>query len=433
MDRTVAHPESRKKFKNEQKSGNNLGYSKLQHVEHSKLKNEHRSSSMSDIVSKTEDNKYIKQGDKKICSFYRPISPYEDDIPAIKYNGSQMSLNEADEDMSQSHLTQYNNQSVMFGCFSQVTEDMLNFHENFNYYPIGQLKYVQTTRQTSNMRGNNRSTSYVQCKNRSGYQNSAMVLSQDNHKEKEQHRKLKSCLRKLDGFDRGLDPIARRLHGLTYRLLSNSEVLQVIASPPGLLNRSLYDQLSNEIYRVYTKKVQQTETYEKKVELWRDFFLCIKKCVRHYALYIVGSTMTGFGLDSSDIDMCLLLRPFSEDHRLDAVHQLHHIKNYLLKYGHVIHSELILAKVPILKLREETSGFEIDLNCNNSVGIYNTHLLYSYGRCDWRVRPLVIMVKLWAQANRVNDAKNLTVSSYSWTLMLIQYLQCELLLQGVDC
>lgn len=43
--------------------------------------------------------------------------------------------------------------------------------------------------------------------------------------------------------------------------------------------------------------------------------------------------MTGFGLDSSDIDMCLLLRPFSEDHRLDAVHQLHHIKNYLLKYG----------------------------------------------------------------------------------------------------
>lgn len=60
---------------------------------------------------------------------------------------------------------------------------------------------------------------------------------------------------------------------------------------------------------------------------------CLQKCVSHYALYIVGSTMTGFGLDSSDIDMCLLLRPCSEDHRLDSVHQLHHIKNYLLKYG----------------------------------------------------------------------------------------------------
>lgn len=63
--------------------------------------------------------------------------------------------------------------------------------------------------------------------------------------------------------------------------------------------------------------------------------MCLQDCVSHYALYIVGSTMTGFGLDSSDIDMCLLLKPCTEDHRLDAVHQLHHIKNYLLKYGKI--------------------------------------------------------------------------------------------------
>lgn len=119
MDRTVAHPESRKKFKNEQKSGNNLGYSKVQHVEHSKLKNEHRSSSMSDIVSKTEDNKYIKQGDKKICSFYRPISPYEDDIPAIKYNGSQMSLNEADE--GKSILQPFNHVLMLYNRYESIT------------------------------------------------------------------------------------------------------------------------------------------------------------------------------------------------------------------------------------------------------------------------------------------------------------------------
>lgn len=93
MDQTVAYPESRKELKNEQKPGNKIVSTKLQHVEHSKLKNEHRSSSMPDMVSKTQGNKYIKQGDKK-NSFYRPISPYEDDIPAIKYSGSQMSLDE---------------------------------------------------------------------------------------------------------------------------------------------------------------------------------------------------------------------------------------------------------------------------------------------------------------------------------------------------
>lgn len=88
--------------------------------------------------------------------------------------------------------------------------------------------------------------------------------------------------------------------------------------------------------------------------------------------------------------------------------------------------ELILAKVPILKFKDKETGFEIDLNCNNSVGIRNTHLLYSYSRLDWRVRPLVIIVKIWAQVNNINDAKNMTVSSYSWTLMVIHYLQCKL-------
>jgi poly(A) RNA polymerase GLD2 len=85
-----------------------------------------------------------------------------------------------------------------------------------------------------------------------------------------------------------------------------------------------------------------------------------------------------------------------------------------------------MAKVPILKFKNKETGFEIDLNCNNVVGIQNTRLLYCYAQLDWRVRPLVVIVKIWAQANNINDAKNMTISSYSWTLMVIHYLQCEL-------
>lgn len=87
--------------------------------------------------------------------------------------------------------------------------------------------------------------------------------------------------------------------------------------------------------------------------------------------------------------------------------------------------ELIRAKVPILKFKNEETGFEVDLSCNNSVGVQNTRLLYCYAQMDWRVRPLVIMVKIWAQANQINDAKNMTISSYSWALMVIHYLQCK--------
>jgi poly(A) RNA polymerase GLD2 len=157
--------------------------------------------------------------------------------------------------------------------------------------------------------------------------------------------------------------------------------------------------------------------------------------------------MSGFALEGSDIDICLLTKPFSNEPRVDSLHHLNYLQQALLKNGNVFfkdsvflngtivlffvaglasEAELIMAKVPILKFKNKETGFEIDLNCNNVVGIQNTRLLYCYAQLDWRVRPLVVIVKIWAQANNINDAKNMTISSYSWTLMVIHYLQCEL-------
>ena len=43
---------------------------------------------------------------------------------------------------------------------------------------------------------------------------------------------------------------------------------------------------------------------------------------------------------------------------------------------------------------------------------------------DWRVRPIVIMIKSWAKNSGINDAKFSTLSSYNLTVMVISYLQC---------
>lgn len=48
---------------------------------------------------------------------------------------------------------------------------------------------------------------------------------------------------------------------------------------------------------------------------------------------MVGSTMSGFGLESSDIDMCLLTKPCTNDPRLDSLHHLNAIRHLLVKYG----------------------------------------------------------------------------------------------------
>lgn len=108
--------------------------------------------------------------------------------------------------------------------------------------------------------------------------------------------------------------------------------------------------------------------------------------------------------------------------------------------------KLIEAKVPILRVtfNPPYDDITVDLNANNPVGIKNTHMLYYYAHCksllfscltnaehsfflgDWRVRPLVLVVKEWARKQSINDAMRSTLSSYSLVLMVIHYLQCKL-------
>ncbi|KAA0194057.1 Poly(A) RNA polymerase GLD2, partial [Fasciolopsis buskii] len=84
---------------------------------------------------------------------------------------------------------------------------------------------------------------------------------------------------------------------------------------------------------------------------------------------------------------------------------------------------LIRAKVPILKFRDTLAGVDCDLNVNNVVGIYNTHLLAMYTKIDWRVRPLGMFVKYWAQRMDIHDGSRGRLSTYPLLLMLIHYLQ----------
>lgn len=84
----------------------------------------------------------------------------------------------------------------------------------------------------------------------------------------------------------------------------------------------------------------------------------------------------------------------------------------------------IPAKVPILRFHHPVNGIEVDLNYNNCVGIRNSHLQYCYSLLDWRLRPLAVTVKRWAQHHGINNAKDCTISSYSLILMVIQFLQC---------
>ncbi|KAK2193559.1 hypothetical protein NP493_10g07028 [Ridgeia piscesae] len=185
-----------------------------------------------------------------------------------------------------------------------------------------------------------------------------------------------------------------------------------------------YDQISEVICKYHSRVNQTQDLYISKMNL-RDALYAIMKDVFPYCgLYVVGSSMNGFGSNSSDMDLCLMLCHSQIDQKREATEILNILYKALRKCLFLKQVLLIRAKVPILKFTDAVSRVECDLNVNNSVGIRNTHLLNSYSKMDVRLAPLVVFAKHWAKTQSINDAKNGTISSYSLVLMIIHFLQC---------
>jgi len=87
--------------------------------------------------------------------------------------------------------------------------------------------------------------------------------------------------------------------------------------------------------------------------------------------------------------------------------------------------EVLSAKVPILKVQYD-GCLDIDLSCQNVQALQNTRLLQAYSKMHPKVRELVIAVKLWAKAAQVCGASQRHLSSYTFTLMTIYFLQVTL-------
>ena len=51
-----------------------------------------------------------------------------------------------------------------------------------------------------------------------------------------------------------------------------------------------------------------------------------------------------------------------------------------------------------------------------------SHLLYHYGISDWRFRPLLAVVKIWAEILGINDPVGHSLSSHALTIMVVHYL-----------
>ncbi|XP_078533892.1 poly(A) RNA polymerase GLD2 [Lissotriton helveticus] len=184
------------------------------------------------------------------------------------------------------------------------------------------------------------------------------------------------------------------------------------------------DPLSLQILELFQACQQQAGDLKKKdicrAELQRE----IQQMFPHSRLYLVGSSLNGFGTRGSDADLCLVMQEELVNQETEARQILGMILKYFYnRLAYIEKPQLIRAKVPIVKFRDKVSGVEFDLNVNNVVGIRNTFLLRTYAHIENRVRPLVLVVKQWATHFGINDASRGTLSSYTLVLMVVHYLQ----------
>uniref|UniRef100_A0A1I7UXM3 polynucleotide adenylyltransferase n=1 Tax=Caenorhabditis tropicalis TaxID=1561998 RepID=A0A1I7UXM3_9PELO len=198
--------------------------------------------------------------------------------------------------------------------------------------------------------------------------------------------------------------------------------------PVNLLSEpiSMMDVLSEKIWDYHNKVSQTDEMLQRKLHLRDMLYTAISPVFPLSGLYVVGSSLNGFGNNSSDMDLCLMITNKDLDQKNDAVVVLNLILSTLQYEKFVASQKLILAKVPILRIKFAApfDDITVDLNANNSVAIRNTHLLCYYSSYDWRVRPLVSVVKEWAKRKGINDANKSSFTSYSLVLMVIHFLQC---------
>jgi len=137
-----------------------------------------------------------------------------------------------------------------------------------------------------------------------------------------------------------------------------------------------------------------------------------------------GSFANGLAAQDSDLDAtCFKLGADGEQGLHAAAEFWWQLKPCLEKHPDFqVIEEVGTARIPILRLRYH-GKLEVDLSCFNTEPLPNTQLLRAYVELSPAVCDLCVCVKLWSKSVGVSGAKDNYLSSYSWVLMVIYYMQ----------
>jgi len=217
-----------------------------------------------------------------------------------------------------------------------------------------------------------------------------------------------------------------------------NDTLEDTERPP-LLN------LSDQIYHMWKSSEISESNTRVRYMVCRQVELAVRGMFFNATVLPFGSSVNGFGQHSGDQDMVLALDP-RERNKEEMSRLVFHSKSfvyggenaqtrrYLDQISDIINvflpgcqdvQKILFARVPIIKYRQELTGMDCDLSFMTRSGVYMSCLLHVWGGIDWRVRPLVAVVKHWAKSQKlVKDVRPTNyLTNFSIVMMVVCYLQ----------
>eukprot|EP01105_Mastigella_eilhardi_P001990 TRINITY_DN1241_c0_g1_i3.p1 TRINITY_DN1241_c0_g1~~TRINITY_DN1241_c0_g1_i3.p1 ORF type:complete len:706 (+),score=161.14 TRINITY_DN1241_c0_g1_i3:112-2118(+) len=141
-------------------------------------------------------------------------------------------------------------------------------------------------------------------------------------------------------------------------------------------------------------------------------------------VYVYGSSVTGCATASDDLDLVVHMPHFSQDGANGELQALRFVQRAL--NDAIGHSFLLIhARVPVLRQNRVCRSFPylVDITANRSLNMLNSCLLRDYFDLDPRVAPFVFVVKSWAKQFAISDQSKGQLSSYTWSLLALFFLQ----------
>jgi DNA polymerase sigma len=284
----------------------------------------------------------------------------------------------------------------------------------------------------------------------------------------QERRELKASPLAQDGFPLSAKGRPRgrfqRAVEASQRVPSQQQNIPVVSKPTRVSRRTLESlptvpssvelsfgqvhQLDRQIWELYDQIRPEDGESQRRARLLAHMNKVVRSEWPNACIKMFGSGASGLNMRSGDVDMCLMVPPqLGRQRAADLDHGIRHSRERkqnreqtgpltdkqimrrmagMLRRSKMTNvQELLRARVPIIKVSDPVSGFQIDLCLNNELVHHNTELLRTYGGLDPRVRPLALIVKYWAKRRGINETYRGTLSSYAYVIMLISFLQIQ--------